>query len=105
MKANGAKSGEKLSRRYLCYAREHPIFWTAPTHILYGENDDLTSFETIYEFANEAGERITVMKIGEHRFSAAEQMRFLGERIQRYSRWRCPAGTKGTFYPSLYGQI
>lgn len=54
-------------------------------HILYGENDDLTSFETICEFANRAGATLTVMKNGEHRFSTAEQMRFPGERIRRYS--------------------
>ena len=48
----GTESREKLSWKYLCYAREHPTLWTAPTHILYGENDDLTSFETICEFAN-----------------------------------------------------
>ena len=80
------KFGEKLSWRYLCYVREHPIFWTAPTHILYGENDDLTSFETIFEFANGAGATLTVMKNGEHRFSTAEQMRFLDDWIRRYSR-------------------
>ena len=79
------KFGEKLSWRYLCYAREHPTFWTAPTHILYGENDDLTSFKTICEFANQIGATLTVMKNGEHRFSTAEQMRFPGERIRRYS--------------------
>ena len=56
------KFGEKLSWRYLCYAREHPTFWTAPTHILYGENDDLTSFKMICEFANRAGATLTVMK-------------------------------------------
>ncbi len=60
------KFGEKLSWRYLCYAREHPSFWTVPTHILYGENDDLTSFETICEFANQIGATLTVMKNGEH---------------------------------------
>ena len=75
------KFGEKLSWRYLCYVREHPTLWTAPTHILYGENDDLTSFETICEFANQIGATLTVMKNGEHRFSTAEQMRFPGERI------------------------
>lgn len=86
MRANGAKSGEKLSRRYLCYAREHPTFWTVPTHILYGENDDPAYFETICEFANRAGATLTVMKNGEHRFGSAEQMRFSGERIRHYSR-------------------
>ncbi len=78
-------SGEKLSWKYLCYAREHPICWTAPTHILYGEKDDLTSFETICEFANQIKATLTVMKNGEHRFHTAEQMRFLDDWIQRYS--------------------
>ena len=77
--------GEKLSWKYLCYAREHPICWTAPTHILYGEKDDLTSFETIYEFANRIKATLTVMKNGEHRFHTAEQMRFLDDWIRRYS--------------------
>nr|WP_314391454.1 alpha/beta hydrolase [uncultured Campylobacter sp.] len=79
------KFGEKLSWRYLCYVREHSTLWTAPTHILYGENDDLTSFETICEFANGAGATLTVMKNGEHRFSTAEQMHFLDGWILRHS--------------------
>ena len=61
-------SGEKLSWKYLCYAREHPICWTAPTHILYGKKDGLTSFETICEFANQIKATLTVMENGEHRF-------------------------------------
>ena len=77
--------GEKLSWKYLCYAREHPICWTAPTHILYGEKDDLTSSETICEFANQAQATLTVMKNGEHRFHTAEQMRFLDDWIRSYS--------------------
>ena len=79
------KYGEKLSWKYLCYAREHPTLWTAPTHILYGEKDDLTSFETICEFANQAQATLTVMKNGEHRFHTAEQMRFLDDWIRSYS--------------------
>nr|WP_314467916.1 alpha/beta hydrolase [uncultured Campylobacter sp.] len=79
------KFGEKLSWRYLCYVREHSTLWTAPTHILYGENDDLTSFETICEFANQIGATLTVMKNGEHRFHTAEQMRFLDDWIRSYS--------------------
>ena len=78
-------SGKKLSWKYLCYAREHPICWTAPTHILYGEKDDLASFETICEFANQIKATLTVMKNGEHRFHTAEQMRFLDDWIRRYS--------------------
>ena len=79
------KFGEKLSWRYLCYVREHPTLWTAPTHILYGKKDELTSFETICEFANQIGATLTVMKNGEHRFHTAEQMRFLDDWIRRYS--------------------
>ena len=79
------KFGEKLSWKYLCYAREHPICWTVPTHILYGEKDNLTSFETICEFANRIGATLTVMKNGEHWFHTAEQMRFLDDWLRSYS--------------------
>ena len=82
--------GEKLSRKYLCYARQNPIYWTAPTHILYGENDDLTPFETVCEFANQTGATLTVMKNGEHRFHTKEQMRFLDNWIRHFA----PESTK-----------
>ncbi|MFC2427467.1 MAG: hypothetical protein ACFNTA_00625 [Campylobacter sp.] len=61
-----------------CYVRERPTFWTVPTHILYDKNDDLTSFETICEFANGAYATFTMMKSGEHRFSTAEQNAVFG---------------------------
>ena len=69
--------GETLSWDYLCYVREHPTLWTVPTHILYGENDNLTSYETILEFANRIKASLTVMKDGEHWFHTEEQMKFL----------------------------
>ena len=69
--------GETLSWEYLCYVREHPIAWTVPTHILYGENDNLTSYETISEFANRIKASLTVMKNGEHWFHTDAQMKFL----------------------------
>ena len=69
--------GETLSWEYLCYVREHPIAWTVPTHILYGENDNLTSYETISEFANRIKATLTVMKNGEHWFHTEKQMKFL----------------------------
>ena len=43
--------GETLSWEYLCYVRKHPIKWNIPTCILYGANDNLTSLETVSEFA------------------------------------------------------
>lgn len=82
--------GEKLSWKYLCYVRQNPIYWTAPTHILYGENDDLTPFETVCEFANKTGATLTVMKNGEHRFHTKEQMRFLDNWIRHFA----PESTK-----------
>lgn len=54
--------GETLSWEYLCYVREHPIAWNVPTYILYGDRDNLTSYETISGFADQLGATLTVMK-------------------------------------------
>ena len=69
--------GETLSWEYLRYVREHPIRWTIPTSILYGEKDNLTSFQTISAFSKRIGAELTVMKNGEHWFHTKEQMDFL----------------------------
>lgn len=69
--------GETLSWEYLCYVREHPIVWKVPTHILYGEKDNLTSFDTVSLFAKRIGASLTVMEGGEHWFHTPEQMKFL----------------------------
>lgn len=69
--------GETLSWRYLTYVRENPISWFVPTRILYGEHDNLTSFETISAFVKKTGANLTVMPEGEHWFHTEEQMRFL----------------------------
>lgn len=69
--------GEILSWEYLCYVREHPMEWHIPTSILYGGKDNLTSRETISEFANKINSSLTVMENGEHWFCTEEQMKFL----------------------------
>lgn len=69
--------GETLSWEYLCFVREHPIKWSVPTRILYGERDNLTSFDTISRFAEKTGAALTVMPNGEHWFHTEEQMEFL----------------------------
>ena len=69
--------GETLSWEYLHYVRKHPIEWNIPTCILYGEKDNLTSEETISEFADRIGATLTVMKNGEHWFHTDAQMKFL----------------------------
>ena len=77
--------GEMLSWEYLRYVRENPAVWTIPTHILYGENDNLTSLETISRFANQGNATLTVMKGGEHWFHTEAQMKFLDKWIKRYA--------------------
>ena len=74
--------GETLSWEYLCYVRKHPIKWNIPTCILYGANDNLTSLETISEFAEQIGASLTVMNDGEHWFHTNEQMEFLDNWIR-----------------------
>ena len=69
--------GETLSWDYLTYVRAHPVRWTIPTRILYGEKDHLTSRETMTAFASRIGAPLTVMDGGEHWFHTPEQMAFL----------------------------
>ena len=73
--------GETLSWEYLCYVRENPLVWPIPTKILYGSNDNLTSLETMREFAQKIGAPLTVMDGGEHWFHTTEQMSFLDKWI------------------------
>ena len=75
--------GETLSWEYLCYVRNHPIKWNIPTCILYGANDNLTSIETVSEFAEQTGAILTVMNDGEHWFHTDEQMEFLDNWIRK----------------------
>ena len=74
--------GEDLSREYLCYVRNHPIDWMVPTKILYGSRDNLTSLETISDFAEKHSATLTVMESGKHWFHTEAQMRFLDEWIR-----------------------
>ena len=71
--------GETLSWKYLCYVRDNPVKWNVPTEILYGENDNLTSHETVKNFVRTHNAKLTVMKNGEHWFHTPEQMKFLYE--------------------------
>ena len=56
--------GETLSWEYLCYVRNHPVNWSVPTYILYGDKDNLTSQETIHKFANDVDAELTIMQNG-----------------------------------------
>lgn len=74
--------GEILSWECYCYVKGNPIIWKIPTYILYGEKDNLTSYETISDFANRIHAKLTVMKNGEHWFHTEEQMQFLDNWIK-----------------------
>lgn len=76
-------SGETLSIEYLCYVREHPLVLRIPSCILFGEKDELTSFETISTFSERYGAALTVMPGGEHWFHTENQMDFLDNWIER----------------------
>ena len=75
--------GEDLSWDYLCYVRNHPAGWDVPTQILYGENDNLTSYETVRAFAEKHNAALTVMEGGEHWFHTEKQMKFLDDWIRK----------------------
>ena len=74
--------GETLSWKYLTFVRKNPIEWNIPTYILYGENDDLTSYETILNFTNKSKATLTIMRDGEHWFHTDEQIEFLNNWIK-----------------------
>ena len=70
--------GVTLDEEHLRYVWQHPTCdWRVPTHILYGENDNLTSLETISDFARRTGATLEVMPGGEHWFHTPEQMEVL----------------------------
>lgn len=77
-------SGTHLSWRYLSHARNNPIIWNIPTHILYAENDNITSLETMMNFANKIGATVTIMNHGEHWFHTEEQMNFLDNWFRKF---------------------
>lgn len=73
----GTSSGESLSWQYLSYVRKNTIHWDIPTNILFANNDNMTSVETMTNFANKINANLTAMKDGEHWFHTDEQMAFL----------------------------
>ncbi|WLD76418.1 alpha/beta hydrolase [Mogibacterium neglectum] len=69
--------GEPLSWKYLSYVRNNTIHWDIPTNILFADNDNMTSVDTMANFANKINANLTTMKDGEHWFHTDEQMNFL----------------------------
>ncbi len=76
--------GEPLSWEYLSFVRKNPITWNIPTGILYGKKDDMTSLETMTNFAHTINASLTVFDRGEHWFHTEEQMNFLDTWVKRF---------------------
>lgn len=76
--------GDPLSWEYLSFVRSHPIRWSLPTHILYGENDALTSLAAITAFAEKTAATLDIHPGGEHWFHTPEQMAFLDSWLLQY---------------------
>ena len=76
--------GEPLSWEYLSFVRKNPIAWNIPTGILYGKKDDMTSLETMTNFANKIHADLTFFDNGEHWFHTEEQMNFLDTWFRRF---------------------
>lgn len=75
--------GETLSWQYLTYVRDHPLHWTVPTCILYGERDTMTDYAVMAAFAAETGAGLEVMPEGEHWFHTEAQMDYLDSWIRK----------------------
>lgn len=69
--------GETLSWQYLCWVREHPLYWKAPTQVLYGDADDLTSRPVLERFRQASGAHLTIVQGGEHWFHTEIQLAVL----------------------------
>ena len=74
--------GETLSWRYLCWVRENPVHWHTPTQVLYGDADNMTSYDVIEAFRRESGAHLTILAEGEHWFHTEPQLAALQE-------WEC----------------
>ena len=79
-------SGEALTWAYLRYVRSHPLRWRAPTEILYGARDELTSRETMGASARRQHAGLTVMEDGEHWCHTGPQRRLLDGWIREKTR-------------------
>ena len=69
--------GETLSWKYLCWVREHPLHWKAPTQVLYGDQDDLTTRIELERFRQNSGAHLTIVEGGEHWFHTPLQLAVL----------------------------
>lgn len=70
--------GQNLYWDYYCYVKEHPVSdWKTPTHILYGDKDDLCERDTISRFAEHFTCKLQIESNAEHWFHTPAQLQVL----------------------------
>lgn len=76
--------GQTLYWDYYCYVKDHPIrAWSAPTHILSGERDELCQRDTLEDFARQFHCHLEIVPEGEHYFHTDEQLRAFQQWLER----------------------
>ena len=76
--------GEFLSWEYLSYIRKNTIHWDIQTNILFADNDNMTSLDSMINFTKKINADLTIMENGEHWFHTEEQMRFLDNWFEKH---------------------
>ena len=71
-------SGPTLSWEYLCWVRQHPSHaWGCPVHILYGNKDDMTPWNTVQEYAHGQEAKVALAEGAGHWFHTPEELALL----------------------------
>lgn len=78
-------AGDSLRWDYYCYVREHPVDkWNAPTEMLCGSGDNLTTRDIAESFAERFSCGLTVLEGGGHWFYSEWQRAFLNKWLDEH---------------------
>jgi pimeloyl-ACP methyl ester carboxylesterase len=77
---------QKLYWDYYSFVKSHPVsYWTIPTHILYGSQDELCENDVISQFAKQFSCWLEIVKGSSHYFHTEKQLevfnKFIAENI------------------------
>jgi uncharacterized protein len=79
-----SSSGEVLDFEYYRFVCEHPVpQWAAPTHILYGGQDELTPRQTVESFTDRFNCDLTIAESCRHWFHTPDQLAVLSSWFDR----------------------
>lgn len=76
--------GQTLYWDYYSYVKAHPVLhWSTPTHVLYGEKDELSEYAFVSRFSQHFNCTLEVMEDGEHYFHTLGQLRYFKQWLQK----------------------